>query len=232
LERYLALVFTSGAEPVIVLNKLDTCADPGAYIGRVRAVAPTVPVHPVSALTREGLDGLTSYLAPGRTIALLGSSGVGKSTIVNALLGWERQRTANVREDDARGRHTTTMRELIPLPGGAVLVDTPGMRALKLWDAGDGVDEAFSDIATLAAACRFGDCAHATEPGCAVRAAIDDGTLPAARLRSQQKLEREMRSLERRQRPAASRADQRRFGRLIRDASRTAGRLRTWEAER
>jgi ribosome biogenesis GTPase / thiamine phosphate phosphatase len=232
LERYLALAFGSGAEPVIVLNKLDACPDPGAYVGRVRAIAPTLSIHPVSALTGEGLDGLGTYLAAGRTVALLGSSGVGKSTIVNSLLGWERQRTATVREDDARGRHTTTARELVPLAGGAVLVDTPGMRALKLWDADDGVDQAFDDINALARDCRFRDCAHATEPGCAVRAAIDEGAVPRERLSAQRKLQRELRSLERRQGPSGSRAGQRRFGRQIRDATRTVERFRAWDAER
>jgi ribosome biogenesis GTPase / thiamine phosphate phosphatase len=231
LERYLALAFTSGAEPVVVLNKLDACPEPGAYIAEVRGVAPTVAIHPVSALTGEGLDGLATYLAPGRTVALLGSSGVGKSTIVNALLGWDRQRTAAIREGDARGRHTTTARELIPMPGGAILLDTPGMRAIKLWDADEGLEQAFADITALAETCRFRDCLHADEPGCAVRAAIADGTLPADRLAAQRKLDRELRSLERRKSPATARAESRRFGRMVRDASKTTMRLRRWDPD-
>ncbi|HEV8053961.1 MAG TPA: ribosome small subunit-dependent GTPase A [Candidatus Limnocylindrales bacterium] len=231
LERYLALAWTSGAEPVVVLSKLDLCPDPGPYLAQVREIAPTVSTHPVSGVTGQGLDGLNPYMGPGRTVALLGSSGVGKSTIANALLGWERQHTAAIREDDARGRHTTSVRELIVLPTGGILIDTPGMREIQLWEAEDGVETVFDDISALAADCRFGDCRHVSEPGCAVLAAIADGSLARERLESQRKLERELRSLERRQNPPSSRAGQRKLGRLYRDASKVAMRRSTWEAD-
>lgn len=192
IERYLASAWESGAEPVVVLNKSDLAADPADAALAIGVVAPGVPVLPVSALTGRGLEALEPWLAPGRTVALLGSSGVGKSTIVNALLGVERQATAAVREDDARGRHTTARRELIVLPSGALLVDTPGMRELQLWGIEDGLDGTFPEIAALAKTCRFRDCRHATEPGCAVRAAVEGRALDPARFASWQKLQREL----------------------------------------
>ncbi|MBN2308596.1 MAG: ribosome small subunit-dependent GTPase A [Candidatus Hydrogenedentes bacterium] len=201
IERYLTVAWNSGATPVIVLNKADLCADVEARIGEVEAVAFGVPVLAVSATAHDGLDALRPYLAPGMTAAFLGSSGVGKSTIINALLGHERQEVGGVREDDSRGRHTTTHRELIVLPGGGVVVDTPGMRELQLWADDDGLKGAFSDIEELAAECRFRDCAHGSEPGCAVRAAIESGRLDARRYESYLKLKRELRH-------AASRQDQ------------------------
>jgi ribosome biogenesis GTPase len=191
LERYLALAWSSGAEPVIVLNKADLCHDLGERMADVAAIAVGVPVRAISALDRTGLDALTPLLEPGKTVALIGSSGVGKSTIVNDLLGWERQATGAVREDDQRGRHTTTMRELVTTPSGTVLLDSPGMRSVGMWEIDEGLADAFADVAALAANCRFSDCSHGTEPGCAVQAAILAGTLPAQRLESQQKLARE-----------------------------------------
>jgi ribosome biogenesis GTPase len=158
-----------------------------------------VAVVAVSAATGEGLDGLERVLAPGRTAALIGSSGVGKSTLVNRLLGAERQRTNAVRTHDSRGRHTTTHRELLRLPSGALLIDTPGLRELQLWAAPDALEGTFADVDALAAACRFADCAHAGEPGCAVMAAAADGTLGPARLESYRKLQRELRHLALRQ---------------------------------
>jgi ribosome biogenesis GTPase len=222
LERYLALAWSSGALPVVVLNKADLADDVAARLAEAAAIANGAPVHAVSAITGQGLGALEAYLGPGRTVALLGSSGVGKSTILNALLGHERQRTHATRADDDRGRHTTTARELVLLPGGGALVDTPGMRAIGLWDADAGLDEAFADVEALAASCRFRDCRHESEPGCAVHRAIERGELDAARLESRHKLERELRSLERRRGGPASRADARRFGRLTRDAGRDA----------
>ena len=195
LERYLALAWESGAEPVVVLTKRDLAdALPGgldAALADVAAVAPGVRVLATSAVTGEGLDALGGLLAPGRTAVLLGVSGTGKSTLVNRLVGAARMRTGDVR-DDGKGRHTTTHRELVRLPGGALLVDTPGMRELRLWDADDGLARAFDDVTSLAAACRFVDCAHDAEPGCAVRAAVDAGTLPAERLASWRALAREL----------------------------------------
>jgi len=191
LERYLALAWSSGAEPVIVLNKADVCDDVPGRTADVAMVAPGVPIRVLSARDGTGVDSLSPLLEPGKTIALLGSSGVGKSTIVNALLGWERQSTGAVRDDDQRGRHTTTMRELVVMPSGALLIDNPGIRSVGMWDTEDSLADAFADVEAFASQCRFSDCAHGGEPGCAVQAAIADGSLPAARLASQQKLARE-----------------------------------------
>lgn len=191
LERYLATVWDGGASPVIVLNKADLVGDVGIRTAEVEAIAPGVPVAAVSAIEGRGLEALEAWLGAGQTIALLGSSGVGKSTLVNALLGIERQKTGEVREWDSRGRHTTTRRELIALPGGAWLVDTPGIKELQLWIEGDTLADSFPEVAALAAACRFRDCRHNAEPGCAVRAALHDGRLSRDRFTSWTKLQRE-----------------------------------------
>ncbi|HEY3335845.1 MAG TPA: ribosome small subunit-dependent GTPase A [Candidatus Limnocylindrales bacterium] len=192
IERYLAVAWSGGATPVIVLNKADMAADVDGLRIAASAVAPGVEVVAISALHGDGVEPLrAAYLARGRTAVVLGSSGVGKSTLVNALAGAERQRTAAVREDDSRGRHTTTHRELVRLPGGALLIDTPGIRSLGVAGASDGLDPAFADIAELALACRFSDCRHAGEPGCAIAAALTSGRLSAERLASHRKLERE-----------------------------------------
>jgi len=192
LERYLAVAWSGGATPVILLNKTDLAADPAAFRVAAEAVAPGVDVRPISALTGDGVASLVAdHLAAGRTAVVLGSSGAGKSTLVNALLGRQHLRTAAVREDDARGRHTTTHRELVRLPGGALLIDTPGIRSLGVTGAADGMDAAFADIAELAEGCRFRDCRHDGEPGCAVTAAVADGTLDPRRFQSHRKLERE-----------------------------------------
>jgi ribosome biogenesis GTPase len=193
LERYLALAHESGARPVVVLNKADLCDDLSARIAAVEAVSAGAAVVAASTRAPGRLDALRAHIAPGATIALLGSSGVGKSSIVNALLGVERLATAEVREDDSRGRHTTTHRELIPLPGGAALIDTPGMRELQLWASEESVDAVFDEIADAAAGCRYRDCTHSGEPGCGVEEALRSGALTEDRLRSYRKLQAEAR---------------------------------------
>jgi ribosome biogenesis GTPase len=191
IERFLAAVWESGAAPAIALNKADACDDPEAWRARAESLAPGVPVHVVCALSGAGVAELAARIAPGATVAFVGASGVGKSTLVNALLGEERMDTGAVREDDKRGRHTTTRRELVPMPGGAWLLDTPGMRLLKIWGGEEGIEAVFADVVGFAAGCRFRDCAHDGEPGCGVRAALDDGRLSAERWRAWRKLERE-----------------------------------------
>ena len=194
LERYLTLAWESGATPAVVLTKADLCDDPLAMLLEAEQVAVGVPAHVVSNVTGEGLDELVTYLAPAKTVALLGSSGVGKSSLVNRLFDDEVQATKELAEDGT-GRHTTTARQLFRLPGGAMLVDTPGLREVQLWDADEGIQEAFSDVDELAADCRFNDCAHMREPGCAVQAAIDEGRLPRERLQSYRALQRELKRL-------------------------------------
>jgi ribosome biogenesis GTPase / thiamine phosphate phosphatase len=195
LERFLTSAWDSGSNPVVVANKADLAGDPLLELAEVEAVALGVPVLAVSAATGEGMNELEPHLQPGRTIALLGSSGVGKSTLVNRLAGHDVLATQEIRPD-GRGRHTTTHRELVPLPSGALLIDTPGMRELQLWADEDVLDSTFAEIAELAAECRFSDCSHEHEPGCAVKAAIANGSLPAERFASYRKLQREIRALE------------------------------------
>jgi ribosome biogenesis GTPase / thiamine phosphate phosphatase len=195
LERYLATAWESGAEPVVVLSKADLCDDVPGLLAEAEGVAYGVPVHVTSAVTGDGLEDLRASFSGDRTAALLGSSGVGKSTLINAFLGSEVLRTNEIRAD-GRGRHTTTHRELVSLPEGGLLLDTPGMRELQLWTADSGLDETFTDVSELAARCRFNDCSHDGEPGCAVRAALADGSLEAERYASYEKLQRELQHLE------------------------------------
>lgn len=205
IERSLVLAHASGAEPVVVLTKADLVDDADEVAERVRAVALDADLIVASGVTGHGIAALLDHARPDRTLALIGASGAGKSTLVNALVGDEVQDTGAVREGDAKGRHTTIRRELVPLPGGGVLIDTPGLRGLGLWDAEEGVALAFADIEDLATRCRFRDCAHEHEPGCAVKAAIESGDLDARRLESYRRLVDEIDELEQRQEEARRR---------------------------
>jgi ribosome biogenesis GTPase len=199
LERYLLLARESGAAPVVLLTKPDLSDDVAARVTEVVTVVGDTPVHVVSPKHDQGIDLVAAHLPAGRTGALLGSSGVGKSTIINRLVGRDVQKTRETRESDSKGRHTTTHRELVFLPNGGFVIDTPGMRELQLWDVGDAVSETFDDIEALAPDCRFTDCRHRDEPNCAVKQAVADGRLAADRLNSYLKLQDELAYLARQQ---------------------------------
>lgn len=192
LERELALVWDSGAQPVVVLTKADLSEDAEAARDAAASVAPGAPVHITSAATGSGMEEVRAYLVEGRTIAFIGASGSGKSTLINQLAGEDLRATREVRITDHRGRHTTVARELVPLPGGGLVIDTPGLRAVGMWDTAEGLDQAFSDVAELATGCKFRDCGHGDEPGCAVVAAVEAGELPARRLESYRELQAEI----------------------------------------
>lgn len=192
IERYLALVLGSGAESVLILNKSDICIELEDRIKEVKKVAPTIPIHTISAELNEGLEELFQYLGNGKTVALLGSSGVGKSSIINRLLGFNRQKVGSVREADSHGRHITTYRELIMLPKGGMIIDNPGMRELQLWSEDEDIDEVFDDIEVLSGGCKFRNCTHINEPGCAVKKAIENGDLDLRRYQHYLKLKKEI----------------------------------------
>ena len=218
LERYLLTAWESGATPVVLLTKADLIPDAPSRVREIESIAPAVPVHAISSVIRELEDGqrlmpdvaaVDRYLGVGRTGALLGSSGAGKSTLINTLLGEPKLKTAEVRSSDSRGRHTTRHRQLIVLPDRGILIDTPGMRELQLWDVADAVQDTFEDIDALGASCHFTDCRHVDEPRCAVKAAVVEGALAPERLASFQKLQGEMRAMEAR-RDVRSRIEEKR----------------------
>lgn len=214
IERYLALAHEADVEPVIVLTKLDLCSDSEEKKQQIMALSPLLMVEAVNGLDPHSVEKLTSWCKTGQTVAFMGSSGVGKSTLVNTLMGEQAQLTAEIREDDSKGRHTTTSRSIHVMPSGGILIDTPGMRELQLTDCEQGVSETFADIDSLAKQCRFSDCQHSTEPGCAVQQALESGQLDTRRLNNYQKLLREQR------RNSATLAEQRaidkEFGKLCR----------------
>ncbi len=196
LERYLVATWESGAIPVVVLTKEDVCEDTADKLAMVYEAAPGVDVHAISCVSGKGIDEVRKYLTKGKTVALLGSSGVGKSTLVNTLMGVEMFKTQEIREDDSKGRHTTTHRELVLLPEGGLILDTPGMRSLSLWEAETGMEVMYGDVEELVASCRFHDCTHGNEPGCCIREAIQDGKLDNKRWEAWLKLQKELQFLE------------------------------------
>jgi ribosome biogenesis GTPase / thiamine phosphate phosphatase len=224
LERYLAIAWDSGATPVIILNKKDLAADAGELLQATRKMAGPVPVLAISAQSGEGLEDLRQWIEPRKTYAFLGSSGVGKSTIINALLGEERLAVSAISQFSKKGRHTTTVRELLLLPGGAIVLDTPGMKVIGAWSDDGGLERTFADVEALAALCRFRDCRHGTEPGCAVRAAIAEGDLDAGRLRNYLRLNREAEGLaQKRKRLIAQQRRAQQYSRAKRNGWDSAG---------
>ena len=213
IERYLTIVWDSGARPVVLLNKADLCLEAAAQVADAESIALGTPVHLLSALEKTGLEAVKDYLARGTTAAFVGSSGVGKSTIINALTN-AALRVQPVRQQDDRGQHTTTSRQMIFLPSGGIVIDTPGMRELQLWNHEEGAARAFEDIATLAQSCKFRDCAHHGEPGCAIEAAINHGSLPLERLESYRKLLAELRFQERKMDPEVARQDKEKWKKI------------------
>lgn len=211
IERYVTAVWDSGATPVIVLSKSDLCQDSRHRVASVERVATGVGVHSISALTGEGLNEINTHLVPGLTLALVGSSGAGKSTLINKLCGSEIRRVREIRASDDRGRHATSTRDLILLPGGAIVLDTPGMRELQFWDVEDGLDRTFEDIQSLISECRFADCSHKTEPGCAINEALESGAIDQNRIESFRKIQKEVEFLELRQQYGSKRAERKRW---------------------
>src|ERR1044071_2183098 len=222
IERYLIIAWESGANPIIVLSKSDLCDQVADAIAEVEAVARGVPVHAISVVTGSGLQDIAQYFQRGHTVALLGSSGVGKSTLINHLAGVDRLKVQTVRESDDQGRHTTTHRELVLLPAGGLLLDTPGMRELQLWDGDEGLQLVFDDIEALAARCFFSDCRHRDEPRCVVREALAAGTIDTARYESYEKLQKELKYVARRKDKLTESMERKKWKKLSRLASERA----------
>ncbi|WP_157756594.1 ribosome small subunit-dependent GTPase A [Plantactinospora sp. KBS50] len=220
-ERLLALAWASGAQPLLVATKIDLCRpeDVGPALSQFGAAAPGVDVVPVTVTDLTSLDPVRAMIAPDRTLVAIGASGAGKSTLINGLVGGMELATGAVRESDGKGRHTTAWRELVELPGGGYLIDTPGLRAVGLSDAAEGVDAAYADITDLAAQCRFSDCGHESEPGCAVRAAIERGEIDAGRLERHRKLQRELAFQARRFDARARSEERKRWAKLSRNSN-------------
>ena len=226
IERYVTVAWDSGATPVIILNKADLCDEVDNRIDEVGEIAFGVPVHPISATKKEGFEVFDDYLQIGQTVVFLGSSGVGKSTIINSLFGSERMKTQESREDDSRGRHTTTNRELIVLPGRGVVIDTPGMREISPYGDDEGLERTFGDIEALASSCRFADCRHNGEPGCAIQRALEDGSLDRGRYDNYIKLLKEQASLALRKDEKAYRQANREWDKKIRQYHKGVKELR------
>lgn len=226
IERYITTVWDSGASPVIILNKIDLCDDLQDYIDRVEEVAFGIPICPISAIENAGIEKLQQYLKPKITAAFLGSSGVGKSTIINKLYGSDIFKTSAVREDDSRGRHTTSHREMIMLPEKGILIDTPGMRSVQLWSDSETLKNSFSDIEEITTRCKFNDCNHTSEPGCAVNQALEDGSLDQKRYNSYVKQQKELISLAIRKNQKESRKEARVWGKKIREIQQVKKELR------
>ena len=214
IERYLTVALESGAKPVVILSKADLCDEVEDRRLEVERVAMGVPVHAISSVENLGLEQLSEYIGTGLTIAFLGSSGAGKSTLINRLVGKEIQKVQEVRARDDKGRHTTVHRELIILPSGGLLIDTPGMRELQLWDAGEGLSDTFADIDSIGGECHFGNCRHENEPGCAVKEALEDGSLDGGRFENYKKMQKELEYLDSRQDARARREKERSFGKI------------------
>jgi ribosome biogenesis GTPase / thiamine phosphate phosphatase len=222
IERSLTIAWNSGASPVLLLSKADLCSNLEEALELAHASAAGAPLHIVCAISGDGLDELAPYFQSGKTTALIGSSGVGKSTLINALLGFDRQTVKTVRAHDDRGQHTTRHRELIALPSGGLVLDTPGMRELQLWDDEEGIEATFDDLEALAAECHFSDCSHQNEPRCAVRDAVESGALEPNRLENYRKMQRELAHLARRQDALAERLQRNKWKKLTRMAREQA----------